>query len=62
MQQAVQGEVEQHTQALQAVRIKLAPWEQQISEAQSAVDVALSEQKLLQDKHVSAEQQLQVRA
>ena len=59
-QEGVQGEVEQHTQALQEVRRQLAPWEQQISQVQSRLGVATAEQAMLQKSHADAQQRLQV--
>lgn len=60
LQKGVRGEVEQHTQALQEVRRQLAPWEQQISQAQSRLGVATAEQAMLQKSHADAQQRLQV--
>lgn len=60
LQEGVQGEVEQHTRALQEVRRQLAPWEQQISQVQSRLSVATAEQDMLQKSHTDAQQRLQV--
>ena len=60
MVQATQGEVEQHTQALQAVRMKLAPWERQMGEVRSRMGVATSERDLLQKAHAQAQERFEV--
>ena len=60
LQEGVRGEVEQHTQALQEVRLQLAPWEQQISQAQSRLAVATAEQDMLQKSHAEAKQRFLV--
>ena len=62
MVQATQGEVEQHTQALQAVRMKLAPWERQMGEVRSRIRVATSERDLLQKTHAQAQERFAVSA
>lgn len=60
MVQATQGEVEQHTQALQAVRMKLAPWERQMGEVRSRMGVATSERDLLHKAHAQAQERFKV--
>ena len=45
----------------QEVRRQLAPWEQQISEVQSRLGVAISERDMLHKSHADAKQRLQVR-
>lgn len=45
---------------MQEVRRKLAPWEQQISEVQSRLDVATSERDMLHKTQADAKQRLQV--
>lgn len=54
----IKDEVEGYRQALQQVRADLAPWERQITEAQSRVDVAAAERDLVVQQHETAQQRL----
>eukprot|EP00878_Enallax_costatus_P022268 GHUV01023613.1.p1 GENE.GHUV01023613.1~~GHUV01023613.1.p1 ORF type:complete len:481 (+),score=194.82 GHUV01023613.1:286-1728(+) len=65
LQDGTKGEVEQYHQQLTKVRAELAPWESQMAEVQSHIDVATSERDLLlkqqqeaKGRLAAAEQQL----
>jgi structural maintenance of chromosome 4 len=59
LQQAVHGEVEKLRAQLGAVKAELAPWEQQMREAQARVDVATSERDLVLREQGEAKQRLE---
>ncbi|WIA08081.1 hypothetical protein OEZ85_007544 [Tetradesmus obliquus] len=58
LQDSIKGEVEAHHQAMSKVRAELAPWESQMAEVQSAIDVATSERDLLLKQQQEAKDRL----